>query len=77
MTSNPPSARGATRRIRRLLVIGLGSDATTWLSRNGAEYGLCQIYRNELWHCELRASVIDRGCPQMYADPTHDPRKKQ
>jgi len=50
------------------------SDATTWLSKHGAKYGLCQIYRNEPWHFELRAAAIDHGCPAMYADPTHDPR---
>ncbi|KOU66841.1 peptidase M15 [Streptomyces sp. MMG1533] len=50
------------------------SDATAWLSKHGAEYGLCQIYRNEPWHYELRAHAIDRGCPRLYADPTQDPR---
>jgi hypothetical protein len=49
-------------------------DATAWLSEHGAEYGLCQIYSNEAWHYELRPRAIDRGCPPMYADPTHDPR---
>jgi zinc D-Ala-D-Ala carboxypeptidase len=49
-------------------------DATAWLSEHGAEYGLCQIYSNESWHYELRPKAIDRGCPPMYADPTHDPR---
>src|SRR5215208_1750827 len=49
-------------------------DATAWLSEHGAEYGLCQIYSNESWHYELRLQAIDRGCPPMYADPTHDPR---
>src|SRR6266542_3167450 len=29
-------------------------DATAWLSEHGAVYGLCQIYRNEPWHYELR-----------------------
>ena len=29
-------------------------DATAWLSEHGAHYGLCQIYRNEPWHYELR-----------------------
>jgi len=53
------------------------SDATTWLSEHGAEYGLCQIYENETWHYELRTSAIDRGCPHMYADPTQDPRMQQ
>jgi D-alanyl-D-alanine carboxypeptidase len=50
------------------------SDATAWLSEHGAEYGLCQIYRNEPWHYELRPEATDRGCPPMYADPTQDPR---
>ena len=50
------------------------TTATAWLSQHGAEYGLCQIYRNEPWHYELRPDAPDRGCPRMYADPTHDPR---
>jgi len=49
-------------------------DATAWLSEHGAHYGLCQIYRNESWHYELRPEATSRGCPPMYADPTHDPR---
>ncbi|MFD3311900.1 M15 family metallopeptidase [Streptomyces sp. NPDC058694] len=53
------------------------SDTTAWLSKNGAEYGLCQIYRNEPWHYELRTNAIDRGCPRTYADPTQDPRMQQ
>ena len=53
------------------------SEATAWLSEHGVEYGLCQIYRNESWHYELRPRAIDRGCPRMYADPTHDPRMQQ
>jgi zinc D-Ala-D-Ala carboxypeptidase len=53
------------------------SDATAWLAEHGAEYGLCQIYSNEPWHYELRPEAIDRGCPLMYADPTHDPRMRQ
>jgi len=52
-------------------------DATAWLSEHGAHYGLCQIYANEPWHYELRPETIDRGCPPMYADPTHDPRMQQ
>jgi hypothetical protein len=50
------------------------AEAAAWLSLHGAEYGLCQIYRNEAWHYELRPEATDRGCPPMYADPTHDPR---
>ena len=53
------------------------SDATAWLSEHGAEYGLCQIYRNEPWHYELRPEAIDHRCPRMYADPTHDPRMQR
>jgi LAS superfamily LD-carboxypeptidase LdcB len=53
------------------------SEAKAWLSEHGAEYGLCQIYRNEPWHYELRPEAIDHGCPPMYADPTHDPRMRQ
>jgi len=53
------------------------ADATAWLAANGARYGLCRIYRNEPWHFELRPDAVDDGCPQMYADPTHDPRMRQ
>jgi hypothetical protein len=53
------------------------SDATAWLSEHGAGYGLCQIYRNEPWHYELRPEAVDHGCPPMYADPSHDPRLQQ
>ena len=53
------------------------SDAAAWLSDHGAAYGLCQIYGNEPWHYELRPEAVDRGCPPMYADPTHDPRMQQ
>ncbi|MFC7595394.1 M15 family metallopeptidase [Terrabacter sp. GCM10028922] len=52
-------------------------DATTWLSEHGARYGLCQIYANESWHFELRRHAVDRGCPAMYADPSHDPRMQE
>lgn len=50
------------------------ADATGWLSRHGAAYGLCQIYDNEPWHYELRPDAVDRGCPARYADAAHDPR---
>lgn len=52
-------------------------DAREWLSEHGADYGLCQIYRNEPWHFELRPEAIEHGCPPMYADPTHDPRMQR
>jgi len=50
------------------------ADATAWLSEHGAGYGLCQIYRNEPWHYELRPGAVDHGCPPMFADPAQDPR---
>ena len=50
------------------------SGAAAWLSAHGAAYGLCRIYGNEPWHFELRPDAGARGCPAMYADPTHDPR---
>ena len=53
------------------------SRATAWLSRHGAWYRLCQIYRNEPWHYELRREAIDDGCPSKYADPRHDPRMQR
>jgi zinc D-Ala-D-Ala carboxypeptidase len=55
--------------------IGPGS-AAAWLSRHGAAYRLCQIYRNEPWHFELRAEAGDRRCPPMYADARQDPRMR-
>jgi len=59
------------------VAIDIGHDATAWLSKHGARYGLCRIYINEPWHYELRPKAIDHGCPSMYANPTHDPRMQQ
>ena len=53
------------------------ATAAVWLSENGALYGMCQIYRNETWHFELRPKAVSRGCPAMYADPTYDPRMQR
>ena len=52
-------------------------EAAAWLSEHGARYGLCQIYRNESWHYELRPEALRGGCPRMYADPTRDPRMQR
>ncbi|SEP47676.1 M15 family metallopeptidase [Amycolatopsis saalfeldensis] len=58
--------------------VDLGPPAATpWLSEHGAAYGLCQIYRNEPWHYELRPEAVEHGCPPMYADPTEDPRMRR
>jgi len=54
--------------------VDIAHAGATWLSKHGAAYGLCQIYANESWHYELRPEASERGCPAMYADPTHDPR---
>ncbi|MGW7681658.1 M15 family metallopeptidase [Kribbella sp. NPDC054772] len=60
------------------LAVDIGRpNAAAWLSEHGARYGLCQIYKNEPWHYELRLAAIDHGCPPMYADPTHDPRMQR
>ncbi|MFC4948846.1 M15 family metallopeptidase [Pseudonocardia sp. GCM10023141] len=52
-------------------------EAAKWLAEHGARYGLCQIYRNEPWHFELRPEAVEHGCPPLYPDPTHDPRMQQ
>ncbi|MEV3965798.1 M15 family metallopeptidase [Nocardia sp. NPDC050193] len=57
--------------------VDLGADAAAWLSGHGAAYGLCQIYRNEPWHYELRPEAIEHGCPAMYPDPAHDQRMRR
>ncbi|MFF2369751.1 M15 family metallopeptidase [Agromyces sp. NPDC058110] len=49
-------------------------DAAAWLDEHGAAYGVCRIYDNEPWHFELRAEAVDSGCPDLYFDPTYDPR---
>ncbi|MCW2546292.1 MAG: D-alanyl-D-alanine carboxypeptidase, partial [Mycobacterium sp.] len=43
------------------------TDADSWLSQHGIDYGLCQTYANEIWHFEL--STRPGGtCPAMIAD---------
>ncbi|WP_459800235.1 M15 family metallopeptidase [Herbidospora sp. RD11066] len=41
--------------------------ADDWLNRNGAKYGLCQTYANEIWHFELATSP-GGTCPPMLPD---------
>jgi len=57
--------------------VDIGPPAAAWLSKHGAAYGLCQIYRNEAWHFELRPDAVAHGCTPMYADPTQDPRMRR
>ncbi|MFC6706963.1 M15 family metallopeptidase [Flexivirga alba] len=42
------------------------TSADGWLSRHGAQFGLCQTYANEMWHFELTAK--DSQCPAMRTD---------
>jgi D-alanyl-D-alanine carboxypeptidase len=64
----------ASSHVSGLAVDIAPSRAAAWLSRHGAAYGLCRIYRNEPWHFELRPDAAAGGCPPMYADPRRDPR---
>lgn len=48
-----------------------------WLAQRGAGYGLCQIYANESWHYELRPEAVHDGCPEMFDDPSDDPRMQR
>jgi zinc D-Ala-D-Ala carboxypeptidase len=57
--------------------VDVGTAAASWLAQHGAAYDLCQIYANEPWHHELRSGASSHGCPEMYADPTHDPRMQK
>ncbi|MFB7759933.1 M15 family metallopeptidase [Streptomyces xiamenensis] len=43
------------------------TDGADWMVRNGARYGLCQTYANEMWHFEL---VVGPGevCPTARPD---------
>lgn len=54
--------------------VDVGMDAAAWLAASGAGFGLCRIYDNEAWHVELRPEAVGAGCPDMYGDPTYDPR---
>jgi D-alanyl-D-alanine carboxypeptidase len=39
-------------------------EADKWLIRNGLQFGLCQIYANEIWHFEL-ALDAQGNCPPL------------
>ncbi len=41
--------------------------ADDWLMRNGAQFGLCQIYANEIWHFE-RVADAQGHCPPLRAN---------
>ena len=44
---------------------GVGADQ--WLIANGAPFGLCRIYANELWHFELATDAAG-NCPPLLPD---------
>jgi LAS superfamily LD-carboxypeptidase LdcB len=46
------------------------TDADSWLSQHGADYGLCQIFANEIWHFEL-ATEPGGKCPEMLPDSSY------
>jgi D-alanyl-D-alanine carboxypeptidase len=46
------------------------TDADDWLSQHGADYGLCQIFANEIWHFELATTPGGR-CPEMLPDSSY------
>ena len=46
------------------------TDANSWLSQHGADYGLCQVYANEMWHFEL-ATTPGGECPAQVPDASY------
>jgi zinc D-Ala-D-Ala carboxypeptidase len=46
------------------------TDADDWLGRHGADYGLCQMFANEIWHFEL-ATTPGGECPEMLPDSSY------
>lgn len=50
------------------------ADAMDWLTRWGAEYGLCQIYANEPWHYEYIDGVTGE-CPPQRPDSSDRDRQ--
>lgn len=45
-------------------------EADEWLIRHGADYGLCQMFANEIWHFEL-ATTPGEECPPMLPDSSY------
>lgn len=43
------------------------TEADYWLIQHGTDYGLCQVYANEIWHFEL---LTEPGgtCPELLED---------
>jgi D-alanyl-D-alanine carboxypeptidase len=50
------------------LAVDIGpTDAAYWMIQHGAEFGLCQIYANEVWHFE-RVTNPGGTCPPLTAN---------
>jgi zinc D-Ala-D-Ala carboxypeptidase len=50
------------------LAVDIGpTDAAYWMIQHGAEFGLCQIYANEVWHFE-RVTKPGGTCPPLKAN---------
>lgn len=50
------------------LAVDIGpTDANSWLSQHGSDYGLCQTYGNEMWHFELAVQPGEM-CPAPLSD---------
>jgi len=47
------------------------TDANSWLSQHGTDYGLCQKYANEMWHFELLTSPGGE-CPAQLSDASEE-----
>ncbi|QUQ66081.1 M15 family metallopeptidase [Kutzneria sp. CA-103260] len=41
------------------------TDADDWIGRHGTDYGLCQVYSNEMWHFELLTAPGGQCPPQL------------
>jgi len=46
------------------------TEADDWLIQHGADYGLCQVFANEIWHFELATTPGD-PCPAMLPDSSY------
>jgi hypothetical protein len=60
-----------SRHVRGEAVDILPTAADDWLRQHGSDYGLCQIYANEIWHFELATTPGGR-CPRLLPDASHD-----
>jgi hypothetical protein len=46
------------------------TEADDWFIQHGADYGLCQVFANEIWHFEL-ATNPGGECPPMLPDRSY------